>query len=75
MSRKFTKSRDGVERATVVIRLRLSREELEDIKNMAAKEGDTVREWLENHAALGIEEGLLDVSGEYEQRYGKGDGE
>jgi hypothetical protein len=73
MSLRYTMSKDGVERCNVVLRLRLSRADIEDIKRLAKAEGESWREWLHSHASLGIEEGLIEVSGEYEQRYGKGD--
>lgn len=72
MSLKFTCSQDGVERVTVLVPVRLSREDLADVKEKAKIDGETWREWLTTHANLGIEEGLLSGGGELEQRYGRG---
>lgn len=73
MSLKFTTSQDGIERATVLVPLRISREDLKDIKRAVKKEeGETWREWLASHAALGVEEGLMTNDGDMEQRYGRG---
>jgi hypothetical protein len=70
---RYTKSNDGVERCTVVLRLRFTREDMATIRRLADLDnnGDW-RDWLESHAALGIEGDLTDCSGEYEQRYGRG---
>lgn len=69
---KYTKSEDGEMRVTVVLRLRFTREEIEEIKAKSDHEGDSWRSWLESYAALGIEEALLSHDGNYEQRVGKG---
>lgn len=70
---QFTPSQDGKERATIRISLRLSREELEEIKEAAKTDGENWREWMENKAALAIETALVDGGDEYEQHYGKGE--
>lgn len=73
---KYTRSKDGVERATIIVRLRYSREEIKEIKELAAKDGGDGdwRGWIESHAGLGIEEAMTDCGGELEQRYGRGGG-
>lgn len=70
---KFTPSEDGVERVTVRVAIRLSRHEVEDIKDRAAANDEDWREWMEHQAALAIETALTsDEDGSFEQRYGKG---
>jgi len=56
---KLTLSVDGQKRANVRITLRFSEEEIKDIKSIAEKYNTTWRKWLSSHAALGIEEGLM----------------
>lgn len=72
MSLRFIESNDGVERANVWVKLRLSREGLQTAKERAASNGETWREWVEAQANLGLENALTDGGGEYEQRYGRG---
>ena len=55
----FTTSKDGVQRASVRLVLRFTRDELDAIKELAKEAGSgSWRDWLESHAALGIEEGM-----------------
>lgn len=55
---RYTKSKDGVLRCTVLLRLRFTLEEMEAIrkaaKNCPVNKGDW-HSWLESYAALGIE--------------------
>lgn len=69
---KFTKSKDGSMRTNVRITLRFTKEEIEEIKILAKKDGNTPwRIWLENYAALGIEEARTLDDGRYMQTVGK----
>jgi len=69
---KYTMSEDGIERATIIVKVRLSRRDIANIKEMAKKGGETWRQWIDGYANLGIEEGLLSEDGSCEQRYGRG---
>jgi hypothetical protein len=73
---KYTPSQDGIDRATVIVRLRFTREDLQEIRDIAKKSAEDSgwHDWIESHAQLGIEEGMSAFDGSYEQRYGKGDG-
>ena len=70
---KFTESSDGIERTSIRITLRFTREELAEIKRLAKRDASrSWRDWVEGHAALGVEGELTDEGGEMEQRYGRG---
>lgn len=69
---KYTQSKDGVERTTVRLNLRFTREEIADIKRLAKAAKTTWRGWLESHVTMGIDEGLMETNGSMEQRYGRG---
>lgn len=59
MSRRFTKSKDGTERCTVTIKLRLTRDEIENLENYAeCQDFDDVEHVCQSEAGLAVE-GLL----------------
>ena len=62
---RYTKSQDGIERATVNVPLRLTREEVKWIRDRGGKD---VRKWL---AAI-LSDDLWDRRAEHEERLAKG---
>jgi hypothetical protein len=52
---RFVPSTDNVERTTLWIDVRLSRDEYEAIKRLAMKTGDTVHEWIGGKVGLAID--------------------
>jgi hypothetical protein len=68
---KYTMSKDGIERVTVRVSLRFTRDEVEFIKELAKKEGQGWRDWIEGRAALGVEGDMVCEDGSYDQRVGR----
>lgn len=70
---KYTMSNDNVERTSVRITLRFTREGIAQIKEHAKRDGDkSWRDWISSHAALCVVEQLIEDDGSMEQRYGRG---
>ncbi len=74
MGLKFTPSSDGVDRASVRITIRLTADEIRELKRQAKEHGSDWRARVQGLAALGIEEALIAEGGELEQHYGRGGG-
>ena len=52
---KYTKSQDGEERLTLHFSVRLSKQDIKDLKPLAKSHGYTsVTKWLRDHASLAV---------------------
>lgn len=74
--RKFTTSKDGVERCNLYVKLRLTREELDILERYAKEEDQSVRKLLECELGLSLEGRLYDWQADLERktRGGSNDG-
>lgn len=72
MGARFTESTDGVKRTSVRVIIRLSKEEVEAAKRIADKYDQDWRSWVASCAQLGVEGGMEEEDGSFEQRYGRG---